>query len=74
MSDKEYMDADYEVIGMVNRARGGRLPSKTLTFIPTERAERVEFLDMRIQQVQKVLPYIGAVALAIASLLIGRMI
>lgn len=74
MSDKDYLDADCEVIGMVNRAKGGRLPSKTLTFIPTERVERVEALDLRIQQMQKIMPYIGVIALAIISLLIGRAI
>lgn len=72
MSEKDYMDADYEVISMVNRARGGRLPRATLTFIPTERAERVEELDLRIRQLQKIAPYIGAAVLAIAAILIGR--
>lgn len=72
MNDKDYIDADYEVIGMVNRARGGRLPRATLTFIPTERVERVEELDLRIRQLQKIAPYIGAAALAIVAMLIGR--
>jgi hypothetical protein len=61
MSDREYMDADYEVIRMVNRGHGpgGELPSVTRTFIPSDRVEKVEALDRRIQQVQKAMPYIA---------------
>lgn len=73
MTNQDYIDADCEVIGMVNRAHGGRLPSKTLTFIPTERVEKVEKLDLRIRQAQKAAPYVCAVLLAIVSLIVGRM-
>ena len=72
MSEKEYQNADYEVIGMVNR-KAGQLPRKSLTFIPTERAERVEALDRRIQQFRKVAPYVCAALIAIISMMIGRM-
>lgn len=60
MSDKEFLDADYEVIGMVNRGRGpgGQLPCKTLHFIPEERAESVLALDERIQKIRKAMPLI----------------
>lgn len=60
MSDREYMDADYEVIRMVNRGHGpgGELPSVTRTFIPTDRVEKAEALDRRIQQLQAATPYI----------------
>lgn len=61
MSEREYMDADYEVISMVNRGHGpgGELPSVTRTFIPSDRVEKVEALDRRIQQLQKATPYIA---------------
>lgn len=61
MSEKEYLDADYEVMNMVHRKRstGGELPGKTLTFIPTERAERVSQLDARIEQLRKIMPFVG---------------
>ena len=72
MSEREYRIADDQVIRMVNR-KASRLPSKMVTFIPTERVERVEALDLRIQQLQKITPYAGAAILAIVSLLIGRM-
>lgn len=74
MDDREYMNADYEVISMVNRGRGpgGQLPSVALTFIPSARADRVEALDHRIQQLQRVLPYISAAALLLSGLLLGR--
>jgi hypothetical protein len=61
MSEREYMDADYEVISMVNRGHGpgGELPSMTRTFIPSDRVEKVEALDRRIQQVREAMPYIA---------------
>lgn len=60
MSDREYMDADYEVIRMVNRGHGpgGELPSVTRTFIPSDRVEKAEALDRRIMQLQAATPYI----------------
>ena len=53
--DKEYMDADYEVISMVNRkaGRGGELPGKVIHFIPEETAQQVLAIDKRIQQIRK---------------------
>ena len=71
MSEREFMDADYEVISMVNRAHGSRLPSVTLTFIPSDRAARVEALDHRIQQFQKATPYLVAGGAVLLCLLIG---
>ncbi len=64
MSEREYMDADCEVISMVNRCHihgpgpGGELPSVTRTFIPTDRVEKAEALDRRIMQLQAATPYI----------------
>lgn len=60
MSDQEYMDADFEVIGMVNKGRGtgGKLPAKVVHFIPEERAEAVLALDERIQKLRKNAPTI----------------
>lgn len=73
MFEQDYMDADYEVIQMVNRKRGpgGELPRKAVTFIPQERAEQVMALDLRIQKIQKMMPWISAAALSLASLIIG---
>ena len=58
MSNKEYLDVDYEVIGMVNRGRGsgGELPRKVVHFVPEERADLVLALDERIRQLQKAMP------------------
>ena len=69
MSDQYYMDADYEVISMVNRGRGngGELPAKVIHFIPEENAKAVLALDARIRKAKAVFPYIvfcGAVLLA----------
>ena len=52
MSDQYYMDADYEVISMVNRGRGagGELPAKVVHFIPEENAKTVLALDARIRK------------------------
>lgn len=60
MSEREYMDADYEVIRMVNRGHGpgGELPRVPLTFIPKERVEKAEALDRRVMQLQAATPYI----------------
>ena len=74
MTDREYMKADAEVIRMVNRGRGpgGELPSLGVTFIPTARAAKAEALDHRIQQLQRILPYVYAATLLLSGLLIGR--
>lgn len=55
MSDKAYMDADYEVISMVNRKAGpgGELPSKVIHFIPEDTAPQVLAIDKRIQQIRQ---------------------
>lgn len=72
MSEKAFLDADYEVISMVNRkaGRGGQLPGKTVHFIPEETAPTVLAIDKRIQTLREHMPMIvsGAVAL---SFLIG---
>ena len=75
MFDKDYLDADNEVISMVNRKRGpgGQLPCKKVTFIPAERAERVEALDLRIQKIKKIMPFLVAGAVALVSFLMGTM-
>lgn len=60
MSEREFMEADREVIGMVNRGHGpgGELPSVTRTFIPSDRVEKAEALDRRIMQLQAAAPYL----------------
>ena len=72
MSEREFMDADYEVISMVNRGHdpGGELPSVALSFIPSDRAALVEALDHRIQQIRKAMPFI-MVGACLLCLLIG---
>jgi hypothetical protein len=74
MSDREYMDADYEVIGMVNRGHGpgGELPCVALSFVPADRAERVAALDRRLQLMQKVFPWASAAALILSGIALGR--
>ena len=71
MSEKAYMDADYEVISMVNRkaGRGGQLPGKTLHFIPEETAPTVLAIDRRIQQIREHMPVIATAAVALAFLI-----
>lgn len=73
MSDKEFLDADYEVIGMVNRGRGpgGQLPCKTLHFIPEERAASVLALDERIQKIRKAMPMILLGSAVLAAFIAG---
>lgn len=72
MSEQAYMDADYEVISMVNRkaGRGGQLPGKIVHFIPEETAESVLAIDKRIQQIREHMPMIVTGALVL-SFLIG---
>jgi hypothetical protein len=72
MSEKAYMDADYEVISMVNRkaGRGGQLPGKVIHFIPKENAASVLAIDKRIQQIREHMPMIVTGALVL-SFLIG---
>ena len=71
MSDKQYMDADYEVIGMVNKKRGsgGQLPSKVVHFIPEERAPAVMAIDERIQKIREHMPWIFTLSIILAFLI-----
>jgi hypothetical protein len=73
VSDKQYMDADYEVISMVNRGRGngGELPCKVIHFIPEQNAKTVLELDARIRQAKAAMPYIAVGAAALLSFIIG---
>lgn len=73
MFEQDYMDADYEVIQMVNRKRGpgGQLPRKAVTFIPQERAKRVEAMDRRIEKIRKAMPWISVVASSLIGLIVG---
>lgn len=72
MEDKEYRDADYEVISMVNRGHGpgGELPRVPLTFIPSDRVAKAEALDRRILQLQAATPYI-LIGLCLLCTLLG---
>lgn len=72
MSEQAYMDADYEVISMVNRkaGRGGQLPGKIVHFIPEENAPSVLAIDKRIQKIREHMPVIVTGALVL-SFLIG---
>lgn len=71
MSEKAYMDADYEVISMVNRkaGRGGQLPGKAIRFIPEETAPTVLAIDRRIQQIREHMPVIATAVVALAFLI-----
>lgn len=71
MNEQNFMDADYEVISMVNRGRteGGQLPTVTLTFIPSDRADRVLELDQRIQAIREKSPLIATAAIVLAFLI-----
>jgi hypothetical protein len=65
VSDKQYMDADYEVISMVNRGRGngGELPCKVIHFIPEDNAKTVLALDAWIQQAKALMSFIIGLAI-----------
>ena len=71
MNEQNFMDADYEVISMVNRGHGvgGELPAVKLAFIPSDRADRVMELDRRIQAIREKSPLIAAVAVVLAFLI-----
>jgi len=74
MNEPFYMDAEFEPIEAMfkNRNRkANQLPGKVVHFIPEENAPRVLELDKRIQKIQKLMPYISAAALSLASLIIG---
>ena len=71
MEEQLYMDADCEVISMVNkkRNRSGQLPSKTIRFIPEDRADSVLKLDERIQKVRELMPAIVTGAVIVSFIL-----
>lgn len=73
MSEQYYMDADYEVISMVNRGRGsgGELPAKVIHFIPEENAKMVLALDARIRKAKAALPYIAFCSVVLLAFIIG---
>lgn len=73
MSEQYYMDADYEVISMVNKGRGpgGELPGKVIHYIPEENAKSVLALDARIRQLKAAAPYIIAGGSALLAFIIG---
>lgn len=73
MSDLEYMNADYEVISMVNKGRGtgGELPGKVIHFLPEERAETVLALDERIQKLRQAMPMIMFGAAVLVAFIAG---
>lgn len=72
MSDKAYMDADYEVISMVNRKAGrggGELPGKMVHYIPEQDAPAVMGIAHRIQQIREHMPMIVTAFVVIAFLI-----
>ena len=71
MSEQQYMDADYEVISMVNKKKNcsGQLPSKMIRFIPEDRANSVLKLDERIQRVRELMPVIVTGAIIVSFIL-----
>jgi hypothetical protein len=75
MNEQSFIDADFEVINMVNRGRGagGELPSVKLAFIPSDRADRVLALDQRIQILQKHTPAIAG-AMILLSFVLGLLL
>lgn len=70
MNEQNFMDADYEVISMVNQGHGGggELPTVKLAFIPSDRADRVLELDRRIQAIREKSPLIVTAAIVLAFL------
>ena len=74
MSEMDFANADREVIRMVNRGHGpgGELPSVTRTFIPSDRVAKAEALDQRLQELQRIVPYVCAALSLLAGFLIGR--
>ena len=75
MNEQYFIDADYEVISMVNKGHGagGELPSVKLAFIPAERADRVLELDQRIQKLRKFSPLIAA-GMVLLSFVLGLLV
>lgn len=75
MNEQSFIDADYEVINMVNRGHGsgGELPSVKLSFIPADRADRVLALDQRIQKLRQFSPLIAA-AMVLMSFVLGLLV
>lgn len=74
MNEPIYLDAEYESIRTVMNSRGkhgDQLPSKTVAFIPAERADAVIKLDERIQVMQKWAPLFILGATIIVSFLVG---
>lgn len=71
MSEKAYLDADFEVISMVNRkaGHGGQLPGKVVHFIPEETAPTVLAIDKRIQQIREHMPVIVTGVVVISFIL-----
>ena len=74
MNEPIYLDTEYESIRTIFNNRGAnsnQLPRKTITFIPSDRADRVLALDQRIQVLQKYAPVIFSTTLALVSFLLG---
>jgi len=71
MSEQAYMDADYEVIRMVNRkaGRGGELPGKVVRYIQEQDAPAVLGIAHRIQQIRDHMPVIVTAFVVIAFLI-----
>ena len=71
MNDEAYMDADYEVISMVNRkaGRGGELPGKVVRYIPEQDAPAVMGIAHRVQQIREHMPMIVTAFVVIAFLI-----
>ena len=72
-----YIDAEYESIRDVMKRRGtdgGKLPGKTVRYIPEARADQVIALDEMLQTVRAAAPYVIAGAAALLSFLAGTLV
>lgn len=63
MEHERVMDAEFVPIRQMMESRyennGGQNPCVSLTFIPSDRAERITALDARVEQMKKASPFIS---------------
>lgn len=63
MNNEKIMDAEFVPIRQMMEGRyannAGQNPCVSLTFIPSDRAERITALDARVEQLKKACPFIS---------------